>query len=114
MARARSREVIEPLQLKVAIGHLERDWPTERDAPPNAAQNVDGIRLDPLPPATAVATLPSPQFHIDWLDIDRHAGGKPIDEGYEGFTVRFTSGQITKHAWKTETGFRMQRSEKIR
>ena len=97
MPRPRPRQIIQPIQLVVAIRHLERDRAAERNALPHAAQNVDRIGLNPLPPAAAIAALPPPQLDVDRLKIDRDAGRKAVDERNQRLAVRFASGQITQH-----------------
>ena len=69
MPGPRPRQIVEPLQLVVAVDHLQRDRAAQRHALPDAGQNVDRIGLDPLPPAAAVPALPPPQLDVDRLDV---------------------------------------------
>jgi hypothetical protein len=45
----------------------------------NATENLDPILLDLHPAAAAIALLPSPQFMIDLIDIDRQTGRQTFD-----------------------------------
>ena len=49
----------------------------------------------PTPPP--IAALPPPEFDIDRIDIDGHAGRKPVDQRQQGLAMRFTSSPITQH-----------------
>ena len=102
MPGPRPRQIVEPLQLVVAVDDLQRDRAAQRDALPDAAENVDRVGLDPLPPAAAVAALPPPQLDVDRLDVDGHAGRKAVDQRDQRLAVRFAGGQVTEH------GVRMQ------
>ena len=92
MPRPRPRQIIEPIELVVAVRHFQRDRAAERHALPDAAQNIDRIGLDSLPAAAAIPALPPPQLEIDRLEIDRHAGREPVDERDQSFAVRFAGG----------------------
>ena len=97
MPGPRPRQIVEPLELVVAVDHLQRDRAAERHALPHAGQNVDRVGLDPLPPAAAIAALPPPQLDVDRLDVDRHAGRKAVDQRDERLAVRFASGPVAEH-----------------
>ena len=97
MSGPRPRQIVQPIQLVVAIGHLQRDRAAQRHALPHAAENVDRVGLDPLPPAAAITALPPPQLDVDRLEVDRHAGRKAVDQRNQRFAVRFASGPVTEH-----------------
>jgi hypothetical protein len=65
--------------------------------PPNAGTDLNLIGLDPLPSPTTVASLAALQLGIDRGGVERDAGGKPINQGNEGLSMRFASGPVTKH-----------------
>ena len=67
MPRSRSRQIIESIELVIAIRHFERDRAAERHTLPHAAENIDRIRLDPLSATATITTLPPTQFDINRL-----------------------------------------------
>ena len=101
MAGPRPRQIVEPLELVVAVDDLQRDRAAERDAVPDAGENVDRVGFDPLPAAAAVAALPPPQLDVDRLDVDGHAGRKAVDQRDQRFAVRFAGGPVAEHGRKS-------------
>ena len=66
-------------------------------------QDLDRVGFDPLPAAAAVAALAPAQLDVDRGRLDRHAGGKAVDQGQQRLAVRFAGGPIAacvivKHA----------------
>ncbi len=92
-----TRQIVQSIQLTVAIGHFQRDRAAQRHAFPHTTENIDGVCFDPLPAAATITALTPPQLRVDWLKIDRHAGREAIYERDQRFAVRFTGGPVTEH-----------------
>ena len=71
VARPGPIDIVELFELRVFVDHLQRERAAKRDAPPQPRQKRDGVRLDPLPAAAAVASLTAHEFGIDLRHIDR-------------------------------------------
>ena len=80
-------DIVELFELRVFVDHLQRERAAERDAPPQPRQKRDGVRLDPLPAAAAIASLTAHELGIDLRHIDCQSGGKAVDEGDKGRAV---------------------------
>ena len=65
-----------------------------RLAPPDAAEDLDVVGFEPLPAAAAVSPLAAAKLGVDQLCAQFHAGGKAVDQGHQGFAVRFAGGQV--------------------
>ena len=59
-----------------AISHV--DWAAKRLIAPDAADDLDVVRLDPLAASSPVAALASPQLVVDQIGIDFNAGGVSV------------------------------------
>src|SRR5438093_3982325 len=79
--------------LPVAVGDLEGDRAAERRAPANAGEDADLVALDLHAPATAVAALASREVLVDLALGDRQTGRDAVDDGDQGLTVGFASGE---------------------
>ena len=97
MARTGTIDIVEPLELGVAVDHLQRQWTAERHTPPQPRQERDGVGLDPLAAAAAIASLPTAEFGVDCRGVDGQPGGKPVHERHEGGAVGFTGSPVTQH-----------------
>ena len=105
MTGPRPIDVFELFELGVFIDNFDRQRAAERGAMPEAREKRDGVGLDPLPAATAIATLAADEFGIDQCLVDGHAGRKPVYEGHESGAVRFSGSPVTKHWGEFWKGF---------
>ena len=64
---------------------------------PRSGKEFDAIGFQLLASAPAVSTLASDQFVVDFIFVDGESGGKPIDQGENGFAVRFSRGPVSEH-----------------
>ena len=93
----RPLQIVQPLELVVAVDHLQRDRAAERRVLPDARQDFHAIRLNPLPPAAPVAPLPTSQFDVDRIRLEGHAGRKSIHDRQQCLAVGFTGCPVTQH-----------------
>ena len=52
------------------------------------------VGFDLLPAAAAVSPLAAAQLGVDRLGAELHAGGKAVNQGHQGFAVRFAGGVV--------------------
>lgn len=71
----------------IAIEDLESDGGADGFSVADAGEDIDGIGLDFLSCATAIAALSSAEFVVDDVLVDGDTGGHSLDEGDEGFAV---------------------------
>src|SRR2546425_846026 len=84
--------------LPVAVGDLQGDRAAERRAPANAGEDADLVALDLHAPATAVAALASREVRVDLALGERQTGRDAVDDGDQGLTVGFASGEEPERA----------------
>ena len=109
VAGARAGEIFEAFEFVVAVNDFERDRAAKRDAVPDAGADVDRVGFNALATAATVAALAAAEFDVDRFFVDRHAGGKAVEERDERFAVRFASGPVAEHElkggrWKGDGG----------
>ena len=96
---------------EIAVLDRESDRRTERLAVTHAGDDLDRVGLDLHPPAAAVTLLPPPKLVVDGVNIDRQTRRKALDNGYEGFAVRFACGcEFEVHEYNI---FSCHRHEKV-
>ena len=74
---------------EILVFDPERDRRAEGFAMTDAGEDLDGVGLDLHPSAAAVALLAPPKLVVDRGDVDIETGGNALDDGDEGFAVRF-------------------------
>src|SRR5256712_1887033 len=84
--------------LPVAVDDLEGDRAAERRAPANAGEDADLVAPDLHAPATAVAALASREVRVDLALGDRQTGRDAVEDGHQGLTVGFASGEEPERA----------------
>lgn len=90
MARPRARHLWRLVDARIPVGHLQRDRRPGRMAPANPGQHLDGVRLNALPGAAAIAALPPLQLSINGRLIDWSRKCFPM----AGETTHRWSGQV--------------------
>ena len=95
MSGSGSFKFFEAFEFVVVVDDLQGDWRAERFGLPDAGENIDGVLFKFLASTASVATLSQSQFVVDEGFVDRQSGGESIDQGDEGFAVRFTGGPVT-------------------
>ena len=97
VARPGTRKLVHLLDLVVLVGHQQGDRAADRLAAPDAAEDFDVVGFEPLPAAAAISPLAAMQLGVDRLRAEFHAGGKAVDQGHQGFAVRFAGGVVAQH-----------------
>ena len=77
---------------EIAVFDHQGDRRAERAAVTHAREKLDPVGLDLHPAAAPVALLPAPEFVIDLLGVDLHAGRQAFDDRDECLAVRFAGG----------------------
>ena len=98
VSRPGTRQFFHLLDLVVPVGHHERDRAADRMAAPRAAEDFDVVGFQLLPAAPTISPLTTMQLGVDRLRAEFHAGGKAVDQGHQGFAMRFAGGVVAQHA----------------
>ena len=91
------RRALEVIEARVLVGHHHRNRRADGPATAHTREELHHVLLDLLAPAAPVAALSTPEFGVDQVEIDRHAGRQPLHEDDEGGSVRFSGGVVAEH-----------------
>jgi hypothetical protein len=80
MAGPRPRQIVHAFDLVILIRNQQRDGAPQRNATPNAAEDIDGVVLEPLASTAAIAALPAAQLDVNGFGVQGHSGRKSIDQ----------------------------------
>src|SRR6185437_14632017 len=87
--------------LVVEVADDERERRPQGAAVPQPGEHLDGVLLELLPRAAAVALLPTREVGVDRVTVEDEAGRQPADDRHERGPVRLAGGrERQRHASK--------------